>query len=178
MKIQDGNGGSDSYTLVTESPSPINFGNVPQSTSTTAKATVRCVASTGLQGTVTAISVSGAAFTLTGLPALPKFLANGASFSFTVTVNTAALGAAVGTISITWEGIEGGVITVPLNATIVVTNIAVTPAVLDFGNVVINTPQAGITPINVKNNTGGTIHLTAAAFSNPDFTWLTGSVPI
>lgn len=135
------------------SPSSVAFSNV--GVGATAKQTVTIANSGSASESVTAITASGTAFSVSGI-ALPYTLEAGSSTTFTAEFTPTATGAATGNLSIV--ATSGGVdptFTVPLSGTGTQAQIGLSPASVSFGSV--TTGQSNSQPVMISNSGNGAL---------------------
>jgi len=146
-------------------PASLAFGSVQVGSSTNLSETLTNTGGTSL--TISAISASGAGFSLSGIVA-GATLAAGQSTSFTVTFDPSASGAASGSVSITSTGSDSN-LTIPLSGTgVTAGTLAANPSSLAFSS----TQLGSSTNLSeTLTNTGGSTvaisaaNVTGAAFS-------------
>ena len=130
---------------LTASPSSVNFGSVPLTSSATQS--VVLTNSSGQTVTVSQASAAGTGFTLSGI-ALPLNLAAAQSISVSVVFVPQSAGSANSSMAVTCNGLRGhkktyaSTITVPLSGTgITQGTLTANPSSLNFGNVQVGNYQ-------------------------------------
>ena len=113
-------------------PASVNFGNV--TVGTTSKKTVTITNSGSFDWTLTAVTVAGTGFKVSGL-SLPLTIRPGLSTSFTISFTPTTIGTFFGYTTLTWHQIGSSVIS--LSGTGVTRLLRLSPTSLKFGNTVI-----------------------------------------
>ncbi|MGH9351473.1 MAG: beta strand repeat-containing protein [Terriglobia bacterium] len=145
---------SSQVSELTISPASIAFGSVKTGTTSTQTITLDNAGAGSV--TVSQANVTGNGFSVSGL-SLPLTLAAGQSSSFSAAFSSTATGSVSGSISVV-SGASNSPVTVPLSATGVTTQAAVTPASVNFGNVEVGArstatltmSNAGTSPVTVS----------------------------
>jgi hypothetical protein len=131
------------------SPASVSFGNINVGSSQSQN--VSLTNAGGSSATISAASVTGSGFTMTG-PAVPFTLSTGQSASFTVTFKPGTAGAAAGSIVVTSNAADASLSAALTGTGVTPGTLSVTPPTLGFGSVPINTKQSQNGTIS---NTGG-----------------------
>jgi hypothetical protein len=154
-------------------PASLAFGSVQVGSSTNLSETLTNTGGTSL--TISAISASGAGFSLSGIVA-GVTLAAGQSTSFTVTFDPSASGAASGNVSITSTGSDSN-LTIPLSGTGVSQgDLVANPTSVAFGSVQVGAPKS-LTE-TLTNSGGTTLQISAAAASGTGFSLSGLALPV
>ena len=131
------------------SPASVSFGNINVGSSQSQN--VSLTNAGGSSATISAASVTGSGFTMTG-PAVPFTLSTGQSASFAVTFKPSTAGAAAGSIVVTSNAADASLSAALTGTGVTPGTLSVTPPTLAFGSVPINTKQSQNGTIS---NTGG-----------------------
>jgi Abnormal spindle-like microcephaly-assoc'd, ASPM-SPD-2-Hydin len=157
---------------LTANPASLSFGNVQVGNNQTLSETVTNVG--GSSVTISQYSVTGAAFTVTGLNP-PVTLTSGQSITFSVIFTPSSAGSASGNLALA-SNASNPTLNVPLLGTgTAAGQLAVTPAALAFGNVVITT-SANL-PATLSA-TGAIVTVTSANVTSSEFTLSGLSFPV
>jgi len=146
------------------SVSSLGFGNVGVSLKSVQ--TVSLTSNGTGSVTISQVTVSGTAFTLTGLN-LPATLTPGQSVTLTITFSPSVVGSAAGTLSVI-SNASGSPMLISLNGTGVTYQLAFSVGSLDFGNVAVNSSSAQtvtLTNSGTASVTISQISVAGAAFS-------------
>ena len=164
--IGDGNGGGNFFgPTIIASPSSLNFGNVSTSGSSSLVLKIICSGNSGGTATLNNITVTGAGYTLSGLPSFPHVMHEGDTVSINVILTPTSTTTFTGTVSVTSTK---GTPSVPLTGVGVAVNVSIVPAQLDFGQQVINF-AASFLSVTITNNTGSSMQLLTGTFTNADY---------
>jgi hypothetical protein len=147
----------------------IDFGNIQLGTSSRAETLTN---SGGTSITISAYSVNGIGFSVAGL-SLPRTLNPRDSVSFAVTFTPSAIGAASGSLNITFNT---GTLNIPLSGTGVTQgSLSANPASVAFGNVQVGSREKDVT---LKNNGGTSVTISGISITDTEFTVAGLSLPI
>jgi hypothetical protein len=153
-------------------PSSLSFGNVQVSNNQTLSETVTNVG--GSSVTISQDTVTGAAFGVTGLNP-PVTLTSGQSITFSVIFTPSSAGGASGNLAVA-SNASNPTLNIPLSGTgTAAGQLAVTPASLAFGNVVVAT---GANLPAQLGATGASVTVTSANVSSSEFTLSGLSFPV
>ncbi|HTU34385.1 MAG TPA: choice-of-anchor D domain-containing protein [Candidatus Acidoferrum sp.] len=145
--------------VLSASPSNVAFSSV--GVGATAKQTVTITNSGTASESVTAITASGTAFSVSGIT-LPYTLEAGSSSTFTAEFTPTAAGATTGTLSIVaTSGGSDPTFTVALSGTGTQAHISLSPSSVSFGTV--TTGQSNSQPVTISNS--GNAALTVASYA-------------
>ena len=148
---------------VTATPSSVSFGNVQVGSNQLLSETLKNPG--GMSVTISSATVTGSAFTLSGLT-LPMTLTAGQSFTFGITFTPTGTGSSSGSLLITSNAAIPN-LTLTLGGTgTSVGQLAVNPTSLSFGSVTVNANQA-LTAQLVA--TGGSVTVTSLTSSDGEF---------
>jgi Abnormal spindle-like microcephaly-assoc'd, ASPM-SPD-2-Hydin len=157
---------------LTTNPSSLSFGNVQVRNNQTLSETVTNVGGSGV--TISQDSVPGAAFKVTGLNS-PVILTSGQSITFSVTFAPSSAGSSSGNLAVA-SNASNPTLNIPLSGTgTAAGQLAVTPASLAFGNVVVATSANLPTTLSA---TGASVTVTSANVSSSEFTLSGLSFPV
>ena len=157
---------------LTTNPSSLSLGNVQVGNNQTLSETVTNVG--GSSVTISQDTVTGAAFRVTGLNP-PLILTSGQSITFSVTFAPSSAGSSSGNLAVA-SNASNPTLNVPLSGTgTAAGQLAVTPASLAFGNVVVAT-SANL-PATLSA-TGASVTVTSANVSSSEFTLSGLSFPV
>lgn len=138
-----GTGSQSSAANITASPTAINFGNVAVGSGQSHTVTVTNSAPAGsASGTVTQISSSGSAFSVSG-PAAPFSLNPGQSAAVTVTFAPTSSVSDSGQVSIAIQGVsQPDVVTLSGVGVVATGQLSAVPSSINFGNISVGNSQA------------------------------------
>ncbi len=157
---------------LTANPSSLNFGNVQTGNNQTLSETVTNVG--GSSVTISQDTVTSTAFSVTGLNP-PVILTSGQSITFSVIFTPSSAGSASGNLAVA-SNASNRTVNIPLSGTgTAAGQLAVTPASLAFGNVVVAT-SANL-PATLSA-TGASVTVTSANLSSSEFTLSGLSFPV
>jgi Abnormal spindle-like microcephaly-assoc'd, ASPM-SPD-2-Hydin len=157
---------------LTANPSSLGFGNVQVGNNQTLSETVTNVG--GSSVTISQDTVTGTAFSVTGLNP-PVILTSGQSMTFSVIFTPSSAGSASGSLAVA-SNASNPTLNIPLSGTgTAAGQLAVTPATLAFGNVVVGT-SANL-PATLSAN-GASVTVTSANVSSSEFTLSGLSLPV
>ena len=146
-----GGGGGTSPGFLSVNPASFAFGTVPVGTSSSLTVTVKNEGD--LQFNVNTIAVGGLPYSVSGLPALPKLLRPGNSFTFTLTYSPTAAVVSNDALAITTSGADNSPFSGAISGTGIVAVVGLltaTPATIGFPDTVIAVASAGIV-VTLKN---------------------------
>ena len=157
---------------LTANPSGLSFGNLQVGNNQTLSETVTNVG--GSSVTISQDTVTGTAFSVTGLNP-PVILTSGQSITFSVSFTPSSAGSASGNLAVA-SNASNPTLKIPLSGTgTAAGQLAVTPASLAFGNVVVAT-SANL-PATLSA-TGASVTVTSANVSSSEFTLSGLSFPV
>ncbi|MGC1435376.1 MAG: choice-of-anchor D domain-containing protein [Terriglobales bacterium] len=157
---------------LTANPSGLSFGNLQVGNNQTLSETVTNVG--GSSVTISQDTVTGTAFSVTGLNP-PVILTSGQSITFSVSFTPSSAGSASGNLAVA-SNASNPTLNIPLSGTgTAAGQLAVTPASLAFGNVVVAT-SANL-PATLSA-TGASVTVTSANVSSSEFTLSGLSFPV
>ena len=144
-------------------PTSLSFGSVQVGNNSSKSETVTNTG--GSTVTISQANVTGAVFSITGLT-LPTSLSSNQSVTFTVTFAPTAAGSASGSLSIVSDA-SNSPLSIALSGTGTAQGqLAVSPATLSFGNVVVGTSSS----LNgTLNATGAAVTVSSASITNNEF---------
>ena len=144
-------------------PTSLSFGSVQVGNNSSKSETVTNTG--GSTVTISQANVTGAVFSITGLT-LPTSLSSNQSVTFTVTFAPTAAGSASGSLSIVSDA-SNSPLSIALSGTGTAPGqLAVSPATLSFGNVVVGTSSS----LNgTLNATGAAVTVSSASITNNEF---------
>lgn len=145
-------------------PASENFGSVAVGSTGTVSVTLSNTGTSAVS--ITAHSIAGAGFTLTGWSA-PASLNAGQTTSFTVTFAPTTAGAASGSVSVTSDA-PGSPLTIALSGTGSQAQISANPASVAFGNVVVGNSNSQ--PIKLQNNGNAALTFSKIAMAGTGMT--------
>ena len=163
-------GGSGTVATVpqlTVNPLGLDFGIVPTNTPSTKPVTLTSTGSAPV--TVSAATVTGAGFSLSGA-SLPITLNPNQSVTLQVQFDPAAAGGAIGQLTITSDSTTNATVQVPLTgagAVAVAPQLSVSPGALTFGNVTVN--SAATLPLTLTSTGTAPVTVSAATLSGAGF---------
>jgi len=158
---------------LTPNPSSISFGSIQAGTS---KSLSGAVTNNGGESvTISSASVTGSAFSLSGL-SLPVTLNAGQSAAFNVLFNPAAGGTASGSLTIT-SNASNSSLSIPLSGTgLTQGDLAPSPASIALGNVAVGTSSSQSETL--VNNGGTSVTISSASVSATGFSLVGLSLPV
>src|SRR6185437_7625178 len=158
---------------LTSNPSSVSFGSVLTGSST--PSTVTLTNSGGSSITISAATVSGTGYSLSGM-SVPATIAAGNTATFTVTLAPQNAGTATGSAVIT-SNASNGTLTIPLTATVTAPgSVSPSPSSVSFGNVVVGNTQ--LVSETLKNPGGSSITVSQATITGSAYTISGLSLPL
>lgn len=170
--VSVGLSGTGAQAALSPNPLSVNFGSVLVGSSGTVPVTL--TNSGNMSTTVSAATVSGAGFSVSGL-SMPLTIGAGQSASFTGKFAPSATGNANGTLSITSDA-PGSPTTMALSGSGVQAQIAATPSSVSFVNVATGTSNSQ--PITISNPGSASLTISQFSISGSGFSTTGLSVPL
>jgi Abnormal spindle-like microcephaly-assoc'd, ASPM-SPD-2-Hydin len=156
--------GAGTQAGLASTPSSVTFGNVAVGTSGSASVSLSNSGSASV--TIGQVNVTGTGFTMVGSPA-GQTIQPGQSISFTTKFAPTSAGNATGTISVA-SNAPNSPMTIPLTGAGTQPALAITPASVSFGNVVVG--ATGSVSVNLSNTGSASVTISQASVSGTGFT--------
>lgn len=154
------------------SPSSIAFGNVQIGSSASQALAIENTGSSSVS--VSSVSAAGTGFSVTA-PPLPLTIAPGQSASFTAVFAPKSSGAATGSVSVASDA-AGSPTTAALSGSGVAAQASVTPASVNFGNVMVGTRSTAV--LTMSNSGGAAVTVAQVSASGSGFSVTGPSLPL